>query len=148
MLTSLLLSLVLKTMTAISFHHVTGIRKKVKLHIVIIIRAYCMILCLVLKISILYQYTWKTFISFSSPLRLISKPLSSARVPSSLKTAYRFLIKIPSSLEAGRIIAYIKEKPYKSFKYTQNSGKHLNHKLRLHFTLYGPSTSNSIEHSL
>ena len=44
--------------------------------------------------------------SFSSPLRLISKPLSSARVPSSLKTAYRFLIKIPSSLEAGIIIAY------------------------------------------
>lgn len=109
MLASLLFSLELKTMTATSFHYERGFRKKLKLHIVIIIRAYCMILCLVLKISILYQYTWKTFISFSSPLRLISKPLSSARVPSSLKTAYRFLIKIPSSLEAGRIIAYIKE---------------------------------------
>lgn len=53
--------------------------------------------------------TWKTLMSFSSPLRLISKPLSSANVPSSLKTAYRFLIKIPSSLEAGRIIACRKE---------------------------------------
>jgi len=72
-----------------------------------------MALQLKMMITILYQYTWKTLISFSSPLRLISKPLSSARVPSSLKTAYRFLIKIPSSLEAGRIIAYTKAKPYK-----------------------------------
>lgn len=51
------------------------------------------------------KITWKTLMSFSSPLRLISKPFNSARVPSSLKTAYRFLIRIPSSFEAGRIIA-------------------------------------------
>lgn len=37
---------------------------------------------------------------------LISKPLSSARLPSSLNTAYRFLISLPSSLLAGRIIAW------------------------------------------
>ena len=62
--------------------------------------------------------------SFSSPLRLISKPLSSAKVPSSLKTAYLFFIRIPSSLEAGRIMAYYvkkmrcevhKSKTYQSF---------------------------------
>lgn len=81
---------------------------------------YCMALQLKMMITILYQYTWKTLISFSSPLRLISKPLSSARVPSSLKTAYRFLIKIPSSLEAGRIIAYTKSKPCKQFTYSKS----------------------------
>lgn len=53
--------------------------------------------------------TWNTLMSLSSPLRLISKPLSSASVPSSLKTAYLFLIKTPSSFEAGRIIAYESE---------------------------------------
>lgn len=44
--------------------------------------------------------------SFSSPLRLISKPFSSAKLPSWLKTAYLFLIKMPSSFEAGMIIAF------------------------------------------
>jgi hypothetical protein len=48
---------------------------------------------------------WKTLMSFNSPLLLISNPFSSAKLPSKLKTAYRFLMLFPSSLLAGRIIA-------------------------------------------
>lgn len=57
--------------------------------------------------------------SFSSPRRFSSKPLSSASDPSWLNTAYRFLMLFPSSLEAGSTIAR-----------------------------YGPSTSNRMLHSV
>jgi len=56
--------------------------------------------------------------SLSSPRRFNSKPFNSAREPSWLNTAYRFLMLFPSSLEAGRTMAR-----------------------------YGPSTSKRIEHS-
>ena len=46
---------------------------------------------------------------------MTSNPLSSSREPSKLNTAYRFLMRTPSALDAGRIMA-----------------------------LYGPSTSNSM----
>ena len=62
---------------------------------------------------------WNILISFNSPLRFTSKPFSSSKDPSKLNTAYRFLISLPSSFEAGKIIA-----------------------------LYGPSTSNSMLISL
>mmetsp|Transcript_14617 Transcript_14617/g.62668 ORF Transcript_14617/g.62668 Transcript_14617/m.62668 type:complete len:207 (+) Transcript_14617:537-1157(+) len=62
---------------------------------------------------------WNILMSLSSPRRFTSKPLSSSSDPSKLKTAYLFLMSLPSSLDAGRIIA-----------------------------LYGPSTSNSMLISL
>lgn len=54
----------------------------------------------------MHWITWKTLISLSSPRLFISNPLSSASVPSSLKTAYRFFNRTPSSFEAGKIIAW------------------------------------------
>ena len=65
---------------------------------------------------------WKTLMSLSSPRRLSSKPLSSARVPSSLKTAYRFLISLPSSLLAGRIMACKASLPLSSWHTQGGSG--------------------------
>lgn len=91
--------------------------------------------------------TWKTLMSFSSPLRLISNPLSSAKVPSWLKTAYRFLSKTPSSFDAGIIIAWMERITYYLFVNKPNSSTRLKVITYTH-TLYGPSTSNSMEHSL